>query len=479
MKKVTNKVKSERGVTLVALIAMIIIIFSILSVVLYNGRTSIRLEKLNDIYSDISLLEDKIQLYYYTNMKVPTTGEGFFFVADDINPNDGEREYYSINIGVLDSVNLNNDISNYIVNADTLTVYYKDGYEYKDINYHTIPREFAKLKLSEDDFSDKYSIYFTNVIRISDRNEYEGEYNGQTINYGADGDKYELPRLSKVRVGWTEYYFKGWLGDDDKYYTSAYRGSPSRVTAQWSDEVETIRVTFYNGSTKYTTRDYVLGEPYGEFPDPPSSGKTFTGWRNKEGDMITEDMIATASDTELYAVWGGSETRRITITFNPLDGTVDTKTKEVTYGNRYGTLPEPIPYDRNYEFDGWYLEREFKNKITENSIVNVTEDTTLYAKYVRERKEFNVTFDYNYPVIHSPKTEVKGYNNGERYGSMPQPADVNGWKDDYSSYGVYEFVGWNTRKDGRGKTITSNTIVDLDGDITLYAQWKKRFSIWD
>ena len=62
---------------------------------------------------------------------------------------------------------------------------------------------------------------------------------------------------------------------------------------------------------------------------------------------------------------------------------------------------------------------------------------------------------------------------------MPQPADVNGWKDDYSSYGVYEFVGWNTRKDGRGKTITSNTIVDLDGDITLYAQWKKRFSIWD
>ena len=288
-----------------------------------------------------------------------------------------------------------------------------------------------------------------------------------------------MPRLSKVRVGWTEYYFKGWRGDDDKYYTSAYRGSPSRVTAQWSDEVETIRVTFYNGSTKYTTRDYVLGEPYGEFPDPPSSGKTFTGWRNKEGDMITEDMIATASDTELYAVWGGSETRRITITFNPLDGTVDTKTKEVTYGNRYGTLPEPTPYDRNYEFDGWYLEREFKNKVTENSIVNVTEDTTLYAKYVRERKQFNVTFDYNYPVIHSPKTEVKGYNNGERYGSMPQPADVNGWKDDYSSYGVYEFVGWNTRKDGRGKTITSNTIVDLDGDITLYAQWKKRFSIWD
>ena len=59
--------RSERGVTLVALVAMVVIIFTILSVVLYNGRASARLEKLNDMYSDISTLEEKIQLSYIKN----------------------------------------------------------------------------------------------------------------------------------------------------------------------------------------------------------------------------------------------------------------------------------------------------------------------------------------------------------------------------------------------------------------------------
>ena len=161
--------------------------------------------------------------------------------------------------------------------------------------------------------------------------------------------------------------------------------------------------------------------------------------------------------------------------------TVGTKTKQVIYGDRYGALPEATPYDSKYKFEGWYLEREFKNQITENSIVNVTKDTTVYAKYVREdSKEFKVTFDYNYPVDHAPKTEVKEYNNGERYGNMPEPEEVGEWV--FSIFGtyyrIYEFVEWNTRPDGRGTTITSNTIVNLDDDITLYAIWKQKSTMW-
>ena len=78
------------GVTLVALVAMVIIIFTILSVVLYNGRASVRLETLNDMYSDITTLEEKIQVYYISNSKVPTKGEAITFSADDTNPNDEE-----------------------------------------------------------------------------------------------------------------------------------------------------------------------------------------------------------------------------------------------------------------------------------------------------------------------------------------------------------------------------------------------------
>lgn len=484
MKKVTDKVKSERGVTLVALIAMIIIIFSILSVVLYNGRISVRLERLNSIYEDISSIEEKVQLYYLTNYKVPTKGEAFDFEAEDLNPNDTENNYYMINAGVLDDINLNNDISEYIINADTLTVYYKEGYEYEETNIHTIPREYALVEKAGSELSDKYSIQFENIIKISNYQTYEGEYNGDVITYGSDGDKYELPTLSKVYVNRRTYYFKGWRGNDNKYYTSAYKGTPSKVYAQWTNRIEKIRVTFYNGNTTYTYRDYILGEPYGEFPDPPGSRREFLGWKNENGDMIKEDSIVTANNTKLYAVWGEStgETDSITITFNPLEGTVKTKTKEVEYGKKYGPLPEAVPDDRNYEFEGWYLDKEFKNKITSESIVEVSRDTTLYAHYVKvSKKDFIVTFDHNRPDGYDKK-ETREYNNGERYGKLPEiesEIEVIEYILFIPHRVTYKFVGWNTRSDGFGKTITENTVVDLDRNTTIYAIWEKKGGFWD
>ena len=44
---------------------------------------------------------------------------------------------------------------------------------------------------------------------------------------------------------------------------------------------------------------------------------------------------------------------------------------------------------------------------------------------------------------------------------------------------TYKFVGWNTRSDGFGKTITENTVVDLDRNTTIYAIWEKKGGFWD
>ena len=37
----------------------------------------------------------------------------------------------------------------------------------------------------------------------------------------------------------------------------------------------------------------------------------------------------------------------------------------------------------------------------------------------------------------------------------------------------YTFVGWNTRRDGRGESYTDEKETTLDEDITLYAQWQQ------
>lgn len=37
---------------------------------------------------------------------------------------------------------------------------------------------------------------------------------------------------------------------------------------------------------------------------------------------------------------------------------------------------------------------------------------------------------------------------------------------------AYEFVEWNTRRDGTGKSYTDGDVINVDESLTLYAQWK-------
>jgi len=60
----------------------------------------------------------------------------------------------------------------------------------------------------------------------------------------------------------------------------------------------------------------------------------------------------------------------------------------------------------------------------------------------------------------SKLSESKKATNGMTYGTLPTPT-----KDGYT------FVGWNTKADGTGSTITSASIVNLSGATTLYAMW--------
>ena len=66
-----------------------------------------------------------------------------------------------------------------------------------------------------------------------------------------------------------------------------------------------------------------------------------------------------------------------TITFNPNGGTVSTTSKEVTYGEKYGTLPTPTR--TGYTFEGWYSPGGFS--VTAYDTVGITTDLELTAKW--------------------------------------------------------------------------------------------------
>ena len=70
------------------------------------------------------------------------------------------------------------------------------------------------------------------------------------------------------------------------------------------------------------------------------------------------------------------------VMFDAAGGTVDVTTKDVTSKELYGELP--VPKREGYIFDGWYTEREGGMRITSETIVNLTDNQTLYAHWNKE-----------------------------------------------------------------------------------------------
>ena len=55
-----------------------------------------------------------------------------------------------------------------------------------------------------------------------------------------------------------------------------------------------------------------------------------------------------------------------------------TRDDKVTILEKYGDLP--VPTKTGYDFKGWYFDREYTKEVRSNDIVEITSDTTVYAK---------------------------------------------------------------------------------------------------
>jgi len=85
-------------------------------------------------------------------------------------------------------------------------------------------------------------------------------------------------------------------------------------------------------------------------------------------------------DQKLYLV-SGAVARPLTVTFDPNGGMLAEadKTKSLTTGEPYGTLP--VPSYAGYDFAGWYTEQNGGIEIKENTTVTVFGTQTLYAHW--------------------------------------------------------------------------------------------------
>ena len=101
------------------------------------------------------------------------------------------------------------------------------------------------------------------------------------------------------------------------------------------------------------------------------------------------------------------------------------------YGNR-----DPIIIDGTFNFLGGYI----------------------FDSIRARKKNYSITFDANGGIGEMPTQYVSGNTN------------MLLTQNKYSNSGM-RFVGWNTQPDGKGDFYEDESIVNIDGDLILYAQW--------
>ena len=248
------------------------------------------------------------------------------------------------------------------------------------------------------------------------------------------------------------------------------------------------------------------------FPEPAKEGNTFLFWclDTDCDEKYNPKAIDITKVTELYAVWNIS-----TVLFVFGNGTI--ATKNLVYGQNYGTLPDASK--TGYTFAGWFTEKEEGKgeKVTEDDIMKNIFDHTLYAQWTVNN--YTMTFDfgnetvvnktlsYNETIIYPENNTREGFVfNGWNPKPERMPANdttaVAQWT--ANNYTVtlnvnggdalktnefivaydkpynclpnatrtgHTFLGWYTDKNG-GTEITNETTANIiANNHTLYAQW--------
>lgn len=136
---IKNKVRSSKGITIVALIATIIILLILSGTAIYTIKTSNDISPYNNMVADIQLLEDKIMLYYKNYEAIPTKGSPRTI---------DNKTYYEIDLSKLNGITLylgnGEDATDiYLVNSN-LEVYYLKGIEKNGVLKHMAPEKENK-----------------------------------------------------------------------------------------------------------------------------------------------------------------------------------------------------------------------------------------------------------------------------------------------------------------------------------------------
>lgn len=148
-----KKLKSNKGITLTVLVITIIILLMISTAIIHTVADNLSSKGVNDMYTDIKAIEDKVSVYYVKYGNIPKAEQVEVSIPSAIvtsNQNNGANFYY-VDLSKLDGLSLKygkgtgNSTDRYIINEQSHTVYYLEGVETEGTMYYTINRAYMNI----------------------------------------------------------------------------------------------------------------------------------------------------------------------------------------------------------------------------------------------------------------------------------------------------------------------------------------------
>lgn len=166
--------KSKNGITLLSLVITIIVMLILLVSISVNYTQTAELRRFSAVKQDIITLSEEVRRYYSVNGTLPISGTKEFNVNSTYkNPNDNEI-YYIIDIEQLinfdSSLSIENPEEEYIVNEQSLTVYFSQGVTFGNQIYYTVVDSFNDSGITTDYYS-KTDLPIISVVTLESSGE--------------------------------------------------------------------------------------------------------------------------------------------------------------------------------------------------------------------------------------------------------------------------------------------------------------------
>lgn len=226
----------------------------------------------------------------------------------------------------------------------------------------------------------------TEVITYSvDYDQKDGVVDIPLITHYTVNDEFTLPALTKKGNKFTGWTLEGSPAEPNTKYTVT-KGTTGNLKFIANFEAIKYSITYNDAEMeKDSVKSYTIETNDFTLPEPKAkTGYTFEGWKENDSDAPNKNLTITKGSTGDKIFTASWKANTYTITFVFPGGSLvssenNSKTKTVTYGEPYGKLADVEK--PGYTFIGWYTEENGGTKIDENTIVEITQNTSLYAHW--------------------------------------------------------------------------------------------------